>query len=102
MRGRSERKAFARAANDVRRLKQLSPALPVLARVNRGADIARVREAGADMVFYAEFEAAMVMIRDTLGRLHVPAPEIQSYTAHLRQARYTEPATGAAGSERIS
>jgi CPA2 family monovalent cation:H+ antiporter-2 len=76
----------------VRRLKQLSPGLPVLARVNRGADIARVREAGADMVFYAEFEAAVVMIGHSLERLQVPAPEIESYTAQLRHARYREAA----------
>jgi CPA2 family monovalent cation:H+ antiporter-2 len=74
----------------VRLLKRWAPELPVLARVNRGADIPHVRAAGADMVFYAEFEAATTIIRHTLARLKIPAGEIEAYIDHIRQERYRE------------
>jgi K+:H+ antiporter len=75
----------------VRLLKRWAPELPVLARIHRGADIPRVREAGADVVFYAEFEVATTIIRDTLARLEIPRGEIDTYLERIRQERYREP-----------
>lgn len=69
-------------------LKRLNPDLPVVARVHRQADIARVREAGADAVFHAEFEAAMAVIRHVLVRLDRSHSEVDAYIEEARQAWY--------------
>ena len=69
-------------------LKRLKPKLSVVARVHRGDDIPRVRKAGADAVFHAEFEAATGVIRHVLGRLNQPHPEIDTYIEGIRQIRY--------------
>lgn len=76
----------------VRLLRRWAPELPVLARVHRGADIPRVREAGADMVFYAEFDAATTIIRQALARLEIPREEIDAYVDRVREERYREEA----------
>jgi CPA2 family monovalent cation:H+ antiporter-2 len=73
-------------------LKRLSPDLPVLARVHRGVDIPRLRKAGADAVFHAEFEVATMIIRHTLARLDSPAEEIEEYIEAIRQFRYRQEA----------
>jgi CPA2 family monovalent cation:H+ antiporter-2 len=74
----------------VRLLKRLAPELPVVARVHRGVDIPRVREAGADAVVYAEFEAGMEMVRQSLDRLGFPDPEVDQYISEVRQVRYRD------------
>jgi CPA2 family monovalent cation:H+ antiporter-2 len=74
----------------VRLLKRMAPNLPVLARVHRGQDIAQVRAAGADAIFYAEFEVAMMMTRHTLARLEFPAEAIEAHLERIRQRRYRQ------------
>ncbi len=72
----------------VRLLKQLAPELPVIVRLHRGADIPRLRAAGADAVIHAEFEAATEIIRQGLHRLKVEDNEIDAYLETVRQRRY--------------
>jgi CPA2 family monovalent cation:H+ antiporter-2 len=69
-------------------LKRLRPNLPVVVRVHRGVDIPRVRKAGADAIFHAEFEAATGVIRHVLGHLHCPHEEIDTYIEEIRKFRY--------------
>jgi CPA2 family monovalent cation:H+ antiporter-2 len=72
----------------IRLLKKLAPDLRVIARVHRGAAIPYVREAGADMVFHAEFETATGMIREGLSGLGVSDKEIETYLDEIREDRY--------------
>ncbi|MBW3623445.1 MAG: cation:proton antiporter [Armatimonadetes bacterium] len=76
----------------VRELKQINPDLLVLARVHRGTDIPRMRDAGADMVIHAEFEAGVVMIQQSLNRLGVGEKEVTKYIDKFRQFRYRQEA----------
>ncbi|BDI32139.1 hypothetical protein CCAX7_41900 [Capsulimonas corticalis] len=69
-------------------LKHLAPELPVVARVHRGIDIPRMREAGADAVIHAEFEAGTEMIRQSLSRLDLSDTKVQEYIDGVREHRY--------------
>ncbi|MCW3060467.1 MAG: sodium/hydrogen exchanger [Capsulimonas sp.] len=77
-------------------LKHLAPKLPVVARVHRGIDIPRMREAGADDVIHAEFEAGTEMIRQSLSRLELSDSTVQEYIDGVRQHRYRREAEPAA------
>lgn len=72
----------------IRLLREMAPDVPVIARVHRGKDIPRIRQAGADAVIHAEFEAGTEMIRQTLDRLGFPDPEVGDYIHHVRLRRY--------------
>ncbi|HTE20601.1 MAG TPA: cation:proton antiporter [Armatimonadota bacterium] len=74
----------------VRALKGLAPGLPVVARVHRGVDIPKVREAGADAVIHEEFEAGTEMIRQGLDRLGFPDRQVDTYLEGIRQVRYRQ------------
>lgn len=74
----------------VRALKRMAPNLPVVARVHRGQDIPRVRDAGADAVIHAEFEAGTEMIRQGLDRLGFPDRQVDHYIEQVRQHRYRQ------------
>jgi monovalent cation:H+ antiporter-2, CPA2 family len=74
----------------VRELKQLAPKLPVVVRVHRGIHIPRLRNAGADAVIHAEFEAGTEMIRQGLDRLGFPDGEVDRYIDEMRQHKYRE------------
>jgi CPA2 family monovalent cation:H+ antiporter-2 len=76
------------AAIAVRALKRLNPDLPIIARVHRGESIPRVRDAGADEVVHAEFEAATAIIRYGLNRLGVPEEETDAHLHSIRAQRY--------------
>jgi CPA2 family monovalent cation:H+ antiporter-2 len=78
------------AAMTVRMLKRLAPELPVVVRVHRGVDIPRLRDAGADAVIHAEFEAGTEMIRQSLDRLHFEDKEVDTYLEEMRQHRYRQ------------
>ena len=69
-------------------LKRLAPDLSVVARVHRGVDIPRMREAGADAVIHAEFEAGTEMIRQSLQRLDLSDTTVQKYIDGVREHRY--------------
>jgi CPA2 family monovalent cation:H+ antiporter-2 len=74
----------------VRMLRQLSPDLPIVARVHHGANIPKVREAGANAVVHAEFEAATAVIRYGLTQLGCPESETEEYIDKIRAVRYRE------------
>jgi monovalent cation:H+ antiporter-2, CPA2 family len=76
----------------VRALKRMAPSLPVVARVHRGIDIPRLRNAGADAVIHAEFEAGTEMIRQSLDRLRFADKEVDTYIEEVRQHRYRQEA----------
>jgi len=78
----------------IRTLKEIAPHLPVVARVHRGDDIPRMRQAGADAVVHGEFEAGTEMIRQSLGRLGVAGQEIDAYLDGVRQHRYRSEENG--------
>lgn len=74
----------------VRVLRHLYPDLPIVARVHHGANIPKVREAGANAVVHAEFEAATSVIRYGMAHLGVPAEETEEYLNEIRAIRYRE------------
>ncbi|HZO90895.1 MAG TPA: cation:proton antiporter [Chthonomonadaceae bacterium] len=76
----------------VRTLRHSAPDLPVVARVHRGQDISRMRQAGAEAVIHAEFEAGTEMIRQALDRLGFADPEVDAYIEEIRQRRYRQEA----------
>lgn len=76
------------ASAAVKNLKRLAPNISVLVRVHKGAEMIRVREAGANSVVHAEFEAAAEIVRRSLERLEVPEEEIVDYIDQIRMRRY--------------
>lgn len=74
----------------VRELRRLSPNLPIIARVHHGVNIPKVREAGANAVVHAEFEAATAVIRYGLKQLGCPENETEEYIDEIRAVRYRE------------
>jgi monovalent cation:H+ antiporter-2, CPA2 family len=72
----------------IKALRQLAPDLRIAARVRRGADIPRMREAGADVVIHGEFESGVEMIRQTLDHLGFSDDEVDTYVEEVRQHRY--------------
>jgi CPA2 family monovalent cation:H+ antiporter-2 len=74
----------------VRTLKRLAPGLPVIARVHRGMDIPAVRQAGADAVIHAEFEAGTEIIRQALDRLGFAGLEVNAYIERIREYHYRQ------------
>ncbi len=74
----------------VRMLKRLAPDLPLVVRVHRGVDIPRLRQAGADAVIHAEFEAGTEMIRQSLDRLRFADKDVDAYVNGVREHRYRQ------------
>jgi CPA2 family monovalent cation:H+ antiporter-2 len=72
----------------VRALKRVAPGVRVLARVHNGEDIRLLKDAGADVVVHAEFEASMRLVRDTLTLLDFPTEETDARINDLRRGRY--------------
>jgi CPA2 family monovalent cation:H+ antiporter-2 len=70
----------------VRTLKRLNPEIAIVTRVRRNSDIARMQQAGASAVIYADFEAGTEMIRQSLDRLGIAHGEIHAYIEAVRQA----------------
>lgn len=85
--------ALAEAATTemaVRNLRKVAPQIRIAARVRRGVDIPRMREAGADVVIHGEFEAGAEMIRQSLECLGMPQLEIDQYVDAVRAERYRD------------
>ena len=82
------------AASTELALKQLRPLAPnatLVARVQRGEDIPRMRAAGASQVIHGEFEAGVEVIRQTLSALQLPELHLEDYLNGIREQRYREP-----------
>jgi CPA2 family monovalent cation:H+ antiporter-2 len=72
----------------VRELRRLNPSLPVVARAHSRDEMAEMCGEGASQVIYAEFEAALEMLRETLLALGQEASQVQSLIDGTRQSRY--------------
>jgi CPA2 family monovalent cation:H+ antiporter-2 len=84
----------ARARLAVRRLKEIHPALTILARAPHPSDRAPLLEAGAAEVIQPEFEAAQTLLRHGLEILGVPHPQVKAY---MEQQRSVESGRAPAG-----
>ncbi len=83
----------ATTETSLRLLKKRSPHLPVSVRVHCGVDIPRMRNAGADTVIHADFEASTEMIRQGLQRQKIFPNEITDYLDAVREYRYRQEET---------
>jgi CPA2 family monovalent cation:H+ antiporter-2 len=72
----------------VKALRTLAPDLHIVARVRRGEDIPRMREAGASGVVHGEFEAGAEMIRQSFDCLKIDSSETERYVDEIRLFRY--------------
>jgi CPA2 family monovalent cation:H+ antiporter-2 len=72
----------------VRRLRDLNPQVPVLARAHGGKEAEQLRNVGATEVIQPEVEAAATLIRHALMHLRLPKERI---LAHLDQFRSEAP-----------
>jgi len=83
----------ADAERIVRGARALNPRIHVVARAQRGEDVARLRRAGAAVVVQPEFEAGVEVIRHTLQRYGVVGMELNHLIAGRRRAFYEPPPT---------
>jgi len=74
---------FERTRLAVRRLREISPGLPILARSTHALQRSALLEAGATEVIQPEFEAAQTLLRHGLERLGIPHDKVKTYM--LRQ-----------------
>jgi CPA2 family monovalent cation:H+ antiporter-2 len=74
---------FERTRLAARRLREINPSLPIMARSMHALQRTALIEAGATEVIQPEFEAAQTLLRHGLERLGVPHEEIKTYM--LRQ-----------------
>ena len=70
----------------VRKLRQVNPSLPILARSQDRAHHTGLREAGASEVIQPELEAASTLIRHALRRLDLPRDRVLAYLEQYREA----------------
>lgn len=90
---------FERARLAVRRLRELNPRLPILARAANLQQRMALIEAGATEVIQPEFEAAQTLIRHGLERLGIPHLDVKGYMQQQRQMLYQDSALAAAPPE---
>jgi CPA2 family monovalent cation:H+ antiporter-2 len=79
---------FERTRLTVRRLREISATLPILARSTHTEQRVPLIEAGATEVIQPEFEAAQTLIRHSLQRLDVPFSEIRTYMIQQRRLEF--------------
>jgi monovalent cation:H+ antiporter-2, CPA2 family len=72
----------------VKQVRRLNPALHIIARAARLAQVEALREAGVYEVVQPEFEAGLEMVRQTLIHFDIPAIEIQHLTDTIRDELY--------------
>ncbi|HEV8354996.1 MAG TPA: cation:proton antiporter [bacterium] len=75
---------FERTRLAVRRLRDVNPALPILARSEQLSQRDALIEAGASEVIQPEFEAAQTLLRHGLERLGVPHGDVKAYMEQQR------------------
>ncbi|MGH2348968.1 MAG: cation:proton antiporter, partial [bacterium] len=79
---------FERARLAIRRVRELNPELPVLARAGHPKERVALIEAGATEVIQPEFEAAQTLIRHSLEGLGIPHDKVKHYMQQQRQVEY--------------
>ena len=72
----------------VKQIKQLHPALHIVARAESIAEIRSMHEQGVYEVVQPEFEASLEIIRQALLHLSFPASEIRKFTNAVRRESY--------------
>jgi len=82
---------FERTRLAVRRLRELNPALPILARSEQLTQRDALIEAGASEVIQPEFEAAQTLLRHGLERLGVAHEDVRAYMEQQRGIVGTAP-----------
>ena len=80
---------FERTRLTVRRLREINPTVPILARSTHTDQRAPLIEAGATEVIQPEFEAAQTLIRHSLQRLGTPFPEVRAYMLQQRRLEFS-------------
>ena len=71
----------------VRELRRINPSLPIIVRVHSDEEVEAVSHEGAARVIYAEWEAGLEMVRDTLLLLGEPPDEVSALVDRERSAR---------------
>lgn len=82
---------FERTRLAVRRLREMNPTMPILARSTHPVQRRALLDAGATEVIQPEFEAAQTLIRHGLERLGIPHDQVKAY---MEQQRWVESAAG--------
>jgi CPA2 family monovalent cation:H+ antiporter-2 len=80
---------FERTRLTVRRLREISPTLAILARSTHTDQRAPLLEAGSSEVIQPEFEAAQTLIRHSLQRLDVSFADIRTYMLQQRRLEFS-------------
>jgi CPA2 family monovalent cation:H+ antiporter-2 len=80
---------FERTRLTVRRLREITATLSILARSTHTEQRAPLLEAGATEVIQPEFEAAQTLIRHSLQRLDVPFADIRTYMLEQRRLEFS-------------
>jgi CPA2 family monovalent cation:H+ antiporter-2 len=78
----------AAAANVVATAREVSPQVPIIARVATQEGVRRLFELGASEVIHPELEGGLEIMRETLARLDYPESDIQHYTDAVRHDHY--------------
>lgn len=81
---------FERARLAVRRLRELNPKVPILARSTHTLQRGELLEAGATKVIQPEFEAAITLLRHGLEQLGIPHQDIKAYMEQQRGIQFTQ------------
>lgn len=68
--------------------RDLSPALPIIARAATAEGASRLRELGAQHVIHPELEGGLEIVRHALLQLGFPGPEIYRYADAVRRDNY--------------
>jgi CPA2 family monovalent cation:H+ antiporter-2 len=68
--------------------RQITPALPIVARATTHSGVTRLAELGAQDVIHPEMEGGLEIVRHTLLRLGFPMREVQKYTDTVRREHY--------------
>jgi monovalent cation:H+ antiporter-2, CPA2 family len=74
----------------VRRIRQLNPEVPIIARATGLDQLAPLTQAGADEVVQPEFEAGVEVLRYALHRFHVSPEDIDAALSHRRTTYYQD------------
>jgi CPA2 family monovalent cation:H+ antiporter-2 len=82
--------AYPVARGIVDRVRQLNPAIAIVARAEGFEALAALREAGVEEAIQPELEAGLEMTRQSLLHLRVPPSDILQLTERLRRERYGE------------
>jgi CPA2 family monovalent cation:H+ antiporter-2 len=85
----------------IRRVRELNPAVPLLARAHHPSAMEWLMRAGATEVIQPELEAAATLIRHSLRRLALPTDRVLAYLERFRGAMEMGDTARGAGGDRL-